>query len=80
VHHRVEAREVLGAHVAHVHGDRLDLRHLAEGALAVEVAVEPDHLVPGGGEQRRQDGADVTVVAGDENSHGRMAPVCGDRG
>jgi hypothetical protein len=75
VHDRVEAREVVDRDVADVAPQRGDrLRLVAEAAARVQAGVEPDHLVPRRLEERDEDGADVAVVTGDENSHAPLPP------
>ncbi len=66
----IDAREVLERSVADVqrrrgHGGRLR----AEGAGREEARVEARDGVSGGAEDRREDGADVAVVAGEEDAH-----------
>ncbi len=65
VHDGVEAVQVLGADVAHIHGDRLDFGDLTEDATVVETAVEAHDLVSGCLQHRREHRADVAVMAGD---------------
>ena len=72
-----EAVEVFRGDVADVGLARGDPRRLGERMVGEQAEVEPDRLVPGRPQQRRQDGADVAVVAGDEDLHGRARLVVG---
>ena len=68
--HGVEADEVLALDVADVRAHRLDLGwRRPERAGGEEVGVEADDLVAGPLEHGDEHGADVAVVAGDENAH-----------
>ena len=70
VDHRVEADEVLALDVADVGPHRLDLGASgAERAGGEEVGVEADDLVAGPLEHGDEHGADVAVVASDEDAH-----------
>ena len=67
---RVEAGQVCRRDIPDVRdasGDRLRVR--PEVAAAIELGVKPDDVVPGGGKERREHGADVAVVTGDQNPH-----------
>ena len=68
---RVVAAQVLGRHVAHVALERRNLGARREIAAAVEERVEPGDVVSRRGEERCGDGADVAVVAGDQDLHCR---------
>jgi hypothetical protein len=69
---RVEAGEVCSGHVAHVSAQRFDgVALVPQVAPLVEERVEADDVVACAHELWNGDGADVAVVAGDEDFHGR---------
>jgi hypothetical protein len=82
VHDRVEALQVRDGDVAQV--DR-KARHVggverAEHAVGEQAAVEAGDLVAGRGEDRGHDGAQVALVAGQQNAHVRSLRINRRRG
>ena len=71
----VEAVEVLGGDVADVGLAGGQLGDVAERVVGEQARVEPDRLVAGRLQQRGQDGADVAVVAGDEDLHSTRSAI-----
>src|SRR6266545_1332999 len=70
VEDRVEAAEISRRDVADVHPQRLDLCNaLVQGAPLVEIRVQADDLMARRLQHRDEHGADVAVVAGDEDPH-----------
>ena len=71
VHDGVEPAQLLGGDVAQVHGQRgrLGGGQLAEDAVGVEAGVEPGDLVARLGEHRCHEGAEVALVAGEQDAH-----------
>jgi hypothetical protein len=79
VDHGIDVAQVTGLHVPDVEPQcPLRQRRRPERAVGEEVAVEADHVVPGGTEHGHEHGADVAVVAGDEHAHGSAPPVGAD--
>jgi hypothetical protein len=80
VHHRVRRHfgQVLGGHVPQIHPQR---RHRigsrADDAVGEQPGVEADHLMSGGGQTGHQHAAEVTLVAGNENTHADSSSVEG---
>ncbi len=78
----VESLEQVGRDIANVRAKRGEVVHpLEEVAPFIEERVEPGHVVTGFLEHRRRDGADVAVVACDEDFHAWRASALkrGDR-
>ena len=73
MHHRVESLQLLHGHVPQVDRQRRRVRHVqrAQHAPGEQAAVEPGDLVPGRGQDRGHDGAQVALVTGQQNAHGR---------
>jgi hypothetical protein len=70
VDHGLEAAQVLDRDVADVAPQRARRAVIGTEVAALEQqAVEPDHLVAGRLEHGMEDGADVAVVAGQEDLH-----------
>ena len=78
VHDGVEAPAVLGLDVAHVEADRRHRRgRRTEHAVGVEAGVEADDLVAGVLQERHDERADVSLVAGHQDPHAAAAfPPC----
>jgi hypothetical protein len=67
---RIESAKLVGGHVPDIRGDSGHTRRVCpERAIGKETIIETDDVVPGGLKQGRQDGADVSLVSRNENSH-----------
>src|SRR5205823_556490 len=81
MHHRIRRHlgQLLGRHVPQVGAQRrYRLRRGTQDAVGEQARVQTDHLVAGGGQPGNQHAAEVSLVAGYENTHVQLQLVVTD--